>query len=273
MSANTSWKVSVGSVRLVFPLDLGVGKLYVAKTNDSIPNRVDTIASVDDAIISVRLLPLFRNVVVVNNLDLRSVSLNTLNIVPSAQIKGQVGRLSLQSRDINLSSETVDISSAYIGDTHLTVLLNDTVPEDTSKTENRWVISLQNLNVKNTSADIHMPGDTLNIKALLGKASAYKGCFDLGKSDFSLSRLNITDGCVAYDNRYAAKVKGLDPNHIALSDAKMAIDSFLYRNSALSLSLNELSFKEKSIGTRGDCSQRVQKWVLYCQLSVQFFQS
>ena len=134
MSANTPWKVSVGSVRLVFPLDLGVGDMHVAKVNDSIPNRVDTIACVGDAVISVRLLPLFRSIVVVNDLDLRSMSINTLNIISSAQIKGRVGHLNIKSRGINLSSETVDISSAFLGETHLTVLLNDTVPEDTSKT-------------------------------------------------------------------------------------------------------------------------------------------
>lgn len=246
MSANTPWKVSVGSVRLVFPLDLGVGDMHVAKVNDSIPNRVDTIACVGDAVISVRLLPLFRSIVVVNDLDLRSMSINTLNIISSAQIKGRVGHLNIKSRGINLSSETVDISSAFLGEAHLTVLLNDTVPEDTSKTKNNWAISLQKLNVKNSSADIHMPGDTLQIKAVLGGAVAEKGYFDLGKNNYSLSRLSLLNSVVAYNNRFAAKVKGLDPNHLYLSDAKLAIDSLLYRNMALSLCLRDLAFKERS---------------------------
>ena len=175
--------------------------MHVAKVNDSIPNRVDTIACVGDAVISVRLLPLFRSIVVVNDLDLRSMSINTLNIISSAQIKGRVGHLNIKSRGINLSSETVDISSAFLGETHLTVLLNDTVPEDTSKTKNNWAISLQKLNVKNSSADIHMPGDTLQIKAVLGDAVAEKGYFDLGKNNYSLSRLSLLNSVVAYNKR------------------------------------------------------------------------
>lgn len=245
LSANTPWKVSVENVRLVFPLDLGVGNLCVAKANDSIPQQIDTIARVDDVVASVRLLPLLRNVVVVNNIDLRSVRLNTLDIIPSANVKGEVGRLHLKSRDINLLSEKVDVSSAIVSDTRLTVALNDTVAEDTSKTENRWVISLGKLTVKNTSADIHMPGDSLRIKATLADAFAEKGRFDLGNSDFRLSEFYVGKGSVAYDNRFMPKVKGVDPNHIFLSETRLRVDSFTYCNSALSISLKELGFKEQ----------------------------
>ena len=68
--------------------------------------------------------------------------------------------------------------------------LSDTVPEDTTKSETFWKISAEELAIENSDATIHMPGDTLQFKAVLGKVSAKNGFFDLFKGEYSLASLD-----------------------------------------------------------------------------------
>lgn len=245
VSDNTQWGVSVGSVRLVFPLDLGINNLILTTENDSISRQQDTIANVRSVVADVKLLPLFKGNVVINKLQVDDLKLNTLSLVDAARVHGNVGKLYLRSKGISLGDETVDIDDARLCDARLTVAMNDSVPEDTSTTENNWVISLAKLSVERTQATIHMPGDTLVIGAYLGNATAREGVFDLGKGAYTLAQLNWKGGRLSYDNRYEKAQKGLDVNHIALADVALGIDSLSYVDNKLALNIKNCSFGEK----------------------------
>ena len=128
-------------------------------------------------------------------------------------------------------------------DAQVSVELSDTVPLDTSKSENKWRITVDRLRVKSTAVTLHMPGDTLQIAATLGDASVANGYFDLGKSLYQVKKFYWTKGSLAYDNRFKVKTKGLDVNHIALSDINVGIDSLDYSAPRLRMSLRQCSFK------------------------------
>ncbi len=104
-SEQTGMDISVKRVNLVFPLNLGVEGLRIMQPNDSLPQQNDTIADARKLTVNVRLLPLFRKNVEIDKLDFRDVAMNTANLVPSARIKGKVGRLSLESHGIDLGKE------------------------------------------------------------------------------------------------------------------------------------------------------------------------
>ena len=245
VSEHTEWNASVGSVHLAFPLDLSVGELHLTKANDSIPTATDTVAQVRSFVADVKLMPLLQGNVVVDKLELSDVRLNTLSFIPSAQVRGTVGTLSLRSRGISLGHETVDVDYALLKNSNLTVLLNDIVPEDTTSEKSQWAISLRRLHVVNTHADIHMPGDTLRLRCALGDALAQKGSFDIGKNVFTLQRLALKQSTLRYDNQYEKLQKGLDANHIALDDLSLRIDTFSYANNRLALGIHSLALREK----------------------------
>ena len=255
-SKEMGMEVSVERVCLVFPLNLGVDGVKVIQPNDSLPQCKDTIADLKRAVVDVQLMPLFDSQVNIDQLDIYELKMNTANLVHEARVKGKVGELSLtypdppQGREkknspanIDLGKETVDLAKIYLADAHINVELSDTVPEDTTKSETFWKISAEELAIENSDATIHMPGDTLQFKAVLGKVSAKQGFFDLFKGEYSLASLDWQKGAIYYDNNFEPRLKGLDANHIALTNIGLGIDSLRFLAAKDSVNAMEMSLR------------------------------
>lgn len=247
-SETTGMSISIDRVRLSFPLDLSIGDLLATQPNDSLHNSTDTIAAAKELIAGVRLIPLLSGDVEVKTLDFRNVKMNTAHFVPSARIKGCVGRLKVNPSKVGLSAEMVNLGPVVLSDANVDVALSDTVPEDTTQSENMWRIAFSKLSVKRSDVVVHMPGDTLQIGAHLGDVSATNGDIDLGKGVYNIGSLDWRDGALSYDDNFAPRQKGLDFGHIALTNLSLRIDSlnFINEGSKLSLALNRLAFRERS---------------------------
>ena len=241
----TGMTVSVERVRLRFPLSLNVYGFLATQPNDSLHNVTDTIADAKCLAVDVRLRPLLSSVVVVDRLDFTDVSMNTAQLVPSARVKGHVGRLSLRSRGIDLRHETLRVDEARMADTRVDVALSDTVPEDTTNTPSKWQISVGKLLIDRSAATIHMPGDSMRVAAKMGRLEASDGFFDLFKGTYKIGALDWRDGALNYDMRYERAQPGLDYNHIALSAIALHIDSLCYSGNSLLLRLKECAMREK----------------------------
>lgn len=245
-SEQTGMDISVDHVKLIFPLDLGVEGFKMIQTNDSIPGIKDTVADVRKLVVDVQLWPLLKKKVEIDALEFNDVKLNTADFVHEARVKGAVGRLYLKSHGIDLGKETIRVNDMSLADANVNVELSDTVPPDTSKTENNWKISVDKLNISKTKVSVHMPGDTLQIGAYIGDAGATNGFFDLKSGLYKIQRFELSDSEVAYDNNFKKHVEGLDPNHITLTGVNIAIDTLYFCSPDISLSLRSCSFKEKS---------------------------
>ena len=245
-SEQTGMEISVERVKLVFPLDLGVEGFMMIQPNGPTPQAQDTIADVKRLVADVRLWPLLKQQVEIDALEFTDVRLNTAGLVHEARVKGCIGRLYLQSHGIDLGRETVMVDEAALADADIDVALSDTVPPDTTTTENKWKIRVGKLGIAKTGVTVHMPGDTLQISAYLGKTEARDGLFDLYSGLYKIQRFDLDGGIIKYDDNFKPDAKGLDPNHIALSDVAIGIDSLYFRSPDMSLSLRSCSFKEKS---------------------------
>lgn len=245
-SEEMGMEISVEHVCLVFPLDLGVDGVKIIQPNDSVPQKKDTIADLKRAVVDVRLLPLFAQKVEIDRLDIYDLKMNTANLVHEARVKGTLAMLSLESHGIDLGKETLRLDMAMIDGAHLDVALSDTVPEDTTESKNYWKINLDNLDVRNSDVTLHMPGDTLQINAVLADVKAKQGFFDLYKGQYDLASIDWKKGEIKYDNNFEPRLKGLDPNHIALSDIHIGIDSLHFCSPDLRAVIRQCSMKEKS---------------------------
>lgn len=246
-SEKTGMQISVERVHLQFPLDLGIDNFKMIKQNDSLPQVKDTVADMGKLVVRVKLLPLFSRQVEIDQLDLQQVKLNTSDFVHEARVKGTVGRLSLESHGIDWGRQTVKIDDAKLKDANVNVELSDTVPPDTSKTPTYWKINVEKLRVENTKAVVHMPGDTLQVEAYLGKAGVRGGDFDLYKNAYKAANFELAGGMIAFDNNFKTHGKGIiDPNHIRLTGVSLGIDSLMYEAPKVSLVMRHCSFKEKN---------------------------
>lgn len=245
-SEQTGLAISVDRVSLVFPLDLGVEGFRVIQPNDSLPQVRDTVADVRRLIVDVRLRPLFNSKVVINELEFNDTKINTTNFIAAARVKGTLGRLSVSSRGIDLSRQTVDVNDARIDNAHVSVELSDTVPPDTSTAKTMWKIYVDSLNISRSDVAVRLPGDTLRLRAHMGRVYARHGEFDLGEGRYELANLTWADGSLDYDNNFEPRVKGLDPNHISLSGISMGLDSIYFRSPDMGLCLRYCALQEKS---------------------------
>ena len=245
-SEKTGMEITVGHVNLEFPLDLGLEGFRAIKDNDSIPHLKDTIADVRKLVADVRLLPLLKKRVVIDELSLHQAKINTNGFISDLRIKGELEELWLASKGIDLDKETVEVNGARLSDAHLDIALSDTAAVDTTTSEVKWKINADSLSITRTDVMLHLPGDTLNVGAYMGLAIARRADINLGTNSYQVESFDWHDGTLAYDNRMEPEVKGLDYNHLALKDIRLGIDSISYTPQGTSFYVRRTGLREKS---------------------------
>ena len=245
-SEKTGMLISVGHVRLAFPLDLAVDdfKMMTAPTGQD--GRRDTIADVERMVVDVQLMPLMQHRVVINELEVLNTRLNTVDFVAAARVKGDFRRLFVASRGIDLDKQTVEANGARIDGARLDIQLNDSVPEDTTTTETLWAIHADQLTIANSDVVLHMPGDSMSVDTHIGTLKASEALVDLGTQTYSIASVDLAHGAVKYDKNFAPRIEGLDFNHIDLSNISIGVDSIYYHDPTLRLVMRQVALREKS---------------------------
>ena len=245
-SEKTGMEITVEHVSLDFPLDLSLEGFRALHPNDSLPHVTDTIADVKELVVDVRLLPLLKKRVVINELSLNQAKINTNGFISDLRIKGELSELWLSSKGIDLDKETIEVNRARLADATLDIALSDTAAADTSQSETKWKIFADSLTIAKTGVTIHLPGDTLNIKGYFGHTVARGADIDLYQSIYRVASFDWHDGILQYDNRFEPDAKGLDYNHLALTNIRLGLDSLSYTPSGTSLYIRRTALKEKS---------------------------
>ncbi len=247
VSEQTGMGISVGRVSLVFPLDLGIYGFCMTQPNDSLPGRRDTIADVDRLVVNVGLGQLLHGRLTVDELQLDGARLNTAGLIATARIRGSIGRLRLGSRGIDLAQGVAMVDGASLSDAQVAIELCDTVtPPDTASAPTPWKIYVDRLDIVRTKVALSTPGDTVSVDAAFDRLTARRAVADLEQGRYTVAALEWAGGSAAYDNNFAPRADGLDPNHIALSGIEIGIDSVLYDGALTSLCIKHCRLQEKS---------------------------
>lgn len=238
-SEETGMEITVDHVDLSFPLDLGVDGIRVI-------HQPDTIADVERLVVDVQLLPLFGGKVVVNQLEIKNTQLNTNGFVEAAKVKGRFSRLFVKSDGIDLHRETVEVNGARLEDAQLDIVLNDSVPEDTTTSQNRWKIHIDEARVQHSDIALHMPGDTMSVRMHMGSLTAREAHVDLETETYTVQQVDWDNGALQYDQNFQPRIDGLDYNHLDLSHISIGIDSIYYHDPTLRLVMRHVALREKS---------------------------
>ena len=239
-SEKTGMDISVDRIDLSFPLDLSIDHFCVLQ-------KPDTIADVERMVVDVQLLPLFSSKVVINELEVTNTSLNTLDMVAAAQVKGRFSRLFMASKGIDLDKGTVELNGSCLEDAFFDIQMADSIPEDTTASEPvLWKIYVDSITIDRSDVVFHMPGDTMSINAHLGHLAAREALIDLGSQTYTVGSVDWLHGAVKYDQNFQPHIEGLDYNHIDLSDISVGIDSIYYHDPTMRMYLRQVALKEKS---------------------------
>ncbi len=243
-SEKTGMQISVGHVDLSFPIDLGIEGLQVLQVNEA---QADTIAYVQRAVVDVQLLPLLSSKVIVNQLEVSNARFNTYSLVEAAQVKGSLRRFAASSRGIDLDRQTVSLNGTRLEDAAVDIVLRDSVPEDTTKSEPLpWQIDIDSIVVERTGIALHMPGDTMSVDMRFDNLRARHGDISLQTETYRVGSVDWTGGTLNYSKNFEPQVEGLDFNHIALDNIRVGIDSIYYHAPDLRLYMRTVQLREKS---------------------------
>ena len=244
-SEQTGMDISIGSVSLEWPLNLGINDLRILHPNDSLPDVTDTIADVRKMVVDVRLWPLLRQKVFIDGLSVQGVHLNTNGFISDIRVSGDIGELWLISRGIDLKHESIRVNGARLSEADLNINLTDTATVDTTTSALSWMIDIDKLTIEGTSVCVNLPGDTLIIGTYIGSAEAHEANIDLSRSVYQITHLDWLDGKLSYNIKNTPETSGFDYNHIDLSDISLGLDS-IYYGWPLRMNIRQLSMKEKS---------------------------
>ena len=266
ISESTGMQVEIGKVRLAFPLDLAIHDVNII-------DRGDTVVAARSLRLDVCLMPLFEGRADIDGFSLYNAKVNTKDFVADTYIRGSIGALEAKSHGVEWGTGLARLDDAVLRNATLYVALSDTAKEEPDTTAAMpWNIAVDKISIVNTSVTLSMPGDTMRVSAHLGKASLTEGLFDLGRPYYSIRRLDISEGRLAYATRtdsttasgthlgntaFAlsntflwqrfAPATGLDPNYISVSDLGLRLDTLSYDAAGtLRMRLSNLSFKERS---------------------------
>jgi hypothetical protein len=240
-SEETGMQIDIGHVGLSFPLDLEVERVSVVK-------ETDTLANIGRAVVDIQLWKLIAQKVVVDELSVCDASVNTIDLIPDVQVKGQVGLLSVRSRGIDLGDGIVELNGAMLADANLTVFMSDTAAVDTTTSEPLpWLIRMDSLTVQRSQLVLHLPGDSMVVGVGMERLRLEEGIVDLLNSHYTVRALEWTGGEVSYDQTFEQPVTdGFDYNHITLSGLCLCLDSIYFQTPNLGLKIRQGIVTEKS---------------------------
>lgn len=245
-SEKTGKEISIEHVRLSFPIDIELDGFLMIQPHEFSLHQKDTIADVRRLTVSVQALPLFHKRVEIDAMELMSAKVNTAQLIPDTRIRGHVGRLYLESHGVDLSESLAKIDKAILENSKLDIALGDTVPADTAKKPTPWKIALEDFSVSKTDFSLHMPGDTMSIRAIFENAKAKQTELLLHDNIYKLKSFDWHGGSFHYDMNYVRQSHGFDASHMAFSSVNIGVDSFIYRKPEISMRLRAGNFKEKS---------------------------
>ena len=217
-SEKLGMQITVGHVQLSFPLDLAIDDFKMI-------HESDTIADVSHMVVDVQLRPLFDKRVVINELEIADTRLNTNGFIEAVCVKGDFKRLFVASRGIDLDQQTVEVNGARLEEARLDILMRDSVPEDTTTTENLWKIHADSLSIVGSEVAFHMPSDTIDVYARMGSLTAREVLADLGAPAYSVGSIDWTDGALSY-NDISMPHLSLHTGAVTMQDGKLKLPSF-----------------------------------------------
>ncbi len=214
--------------------------------NDSLRNVTDTVADVGTMVASVRLLPLLRGEINVDELTLKRLKLNTANFIGDLRIKCELEKLHIHSHGVNINNSYAKVDFVETEGGWIDVALGDTMPKDTSS-KALWQIKIDKASLAKTRFRLHMPGDTMNVSASFDGAVANNAELLLHDNIYKVGSVDWHGGSIGYVRNHTPYVRnGFDTNHISISDINLGIDSFVYSQSDISMRVRAANFKERS---------------------------
>ena len=238
--------VGIRRIDLRFPLNLLVRDVQVLQPAEG--GQPDTLLTVGSLSAHVQAWPLLQGKVEVDGILLSDAEVHSSQLLDGMRIDGTLGRFFLRSHGVDLVDEHIILNTVELEDTHLALSIADTTASvpDTTSAPVAWKFLLHSLRLKDVSVNLQMPLDTLSLDAHIAEAGIREASADLGSQAYSCQEFLLSGASLAYDSGNGTPAPGFDPEHIALRDFSLGIDSVSYAGRDIRAFIRSLSFDERS---------------------------
>ncbi len=220
----TGFDISIGHLRISFPLDLKLEGLCVVNPPS------DTLLCAKTAIVDLDLLRLPTGRIGVEGIELRDAFLDTHNLIASTHVKGRLTQLAIAGEGLNLRNNCLTLNSTELNGCDVDIQLFPTEEEDT--TENAptpWRILVERLSIRQSRVALAMPADSLCIDTEICEAMLQEADVNLREARYSIDSLRLHLDTLNYQRtNLPIQRGGLDPNHLSLGESRLNVAQFLY---------------------------------------------
>ncbi len=233
--------VSIDRVALRFPFSLVVKDAYII-------DAPDTVMFVKSLSMRIPFSPLFSYQIAVDGIELTDAKVKSKHLVPGYYVEGNINKLSLVSRGVDLNDSKVTVNRLLLKDTNIDLCI--TAPEEeedtTSSEPFNWIIEVKNIDIENVSFNLSMPMDTLSMISSLKKASIVDCVADLGAARYSLGHFKIEDGKFGMNTGGTVTPGVFNSSDFMAEHINIELDSLAYAADTLHGKITRLALNEKS---------------------------
>ena len=195
VAEQTDMQLSIGRLRLAFPLRLGIEDLLITQ------NTQDTLLACRRFDLSIALGPLLHKKVDIRQLLLSGATLHYADTTSGLQLQANLGNLLLSVNDINLESQEANITLVRLMNGNIEMTLgpgmSDTTTVDTT-TAQPWKAIIQKLKISNIDFSLHAPAQAMELGVELQKGLITDGVIDLGQQKVSIANITLAEGDYSY---------------------------------------------------------------------------
>ncbi|MGN0233915.1 MAG: hypothetical protein ACI4B5_05785, partial [Bacteroidaceae bacterium] len=230
LSHKTGMEVTIGKLRLSFPLDISLKEVCAVQ-------KGDTILMVNDILVDLDMSHIMSMNIGVEAVELTGGRIHTGMLIPAVSIDGKVGTLHLNADAISLKQQSILAASALLQDSDIEITLHETQEEEdtTSSASPLRNIGIQHAEIGQSHILLHLPGDSTRIEAGISHALMRDGDIRLQDGIYKAQDFSLIADSVLYDLPYDTlrTELGIHPSHIRMDDIDLQADSILFRQDPL----------------------------------------
>ena len=170
-SKATGWDIAVDKIMLQFPLDLSIRNVAVVEGND-------TIIAAGNLTVGVKIAPLFKGEVVVDNISLANAKYGMTSADSSMSLTADIGNLDVEGVSLDLPKSEINLNAATLQDCNVGLMLDNgksqPSPPDSATTEG-WNIIIGNILIENLTYEMSMMPVIDSLRATVGSAMLADG--------------------------------------------------------------------------------------------------
>lgn len=193
---NTSMTMNIERIRLKFPFLLSVDNTLI------LDEKQDTMVFAEKMLVKVNFLPLFKQKIEIQNVELNRCVYNMTSEDASMVLNAHVHHFKLENSNVLLDKNEVNLGNVMLrgGDVKIVLGSNDsitTVPEDTLESVS-WKINIDKARLDDISYRMQMLPAIQNLDTKVGNAVMNKCSVNLGENNVDIQYLGVDSVDVKY---------------------------------------------------------------------------